>query len=374
MKVGCVADVHLGNFRKFGGALVAGLNDRCRAVLKALESSVEAATRADCNVYLVAGDLFDSSTPPPQLIAATQDILAKAKESMEVVILRGNHDMDSDTEGDDALGPLREWATIVEKPTVLSRGGGSIVCLPYDSRPAAEWFEATLDELMSSAPGSLLAMHLGMMDDNTPPWLRDARDAVSTQLVLAKMKQHEIPWGVAGNWHNHGAWGDDPEKPNLVQCGALVPTGWDNEGIDGYGGLIVFEARPPENGGSVSALTIPGPRFVRARTLTDLKKAEKKAKDRKLQVYVQLVSQPDEVADMTAELEAARARGGVVDGGVEVDAKLISAAAQTAARSAQKAETLEEALTGFVGSMPLDEDLDRKKVLELCSGWLGGGR
>lgn len=370
MRTGCVADVHLGNHRKFGGPVVAGLNDRCRATLTALEEAVTAARRRDCGLFLVAGDLFDASTPTPQLIAATQDILASAKKTMEVVLLVGNHDQESATEGDHALGPLREWATVVDKPTVLMRDGGHLVCLPYDSRPAAEWFASTVDELMEMAPGTLLAMHLGMMDDNTPPWLRESRDAVSVQLVLEKMKQHEIPFGVAGNWHNHGAWGDDPERPNLVQCGALVPTGWDNEGLDGYGGLVIFDTEAE----SVSAEVIPGPRFVKVRNLSELKKAEKRAKDRKLLLYVHFTAQPDELQAMTAEVEAVRERGGLVAGAVEADGKLITAAAHMAARGAQKAETLDEALTKFVGSMPLDEDLDRQEILGLCSGWLGGGR
>ena len=370
MRVGCVADCHLGNHRKFGGPVVAGLNDRCRATLKALDDAVAAADKARCDIFKVVGDLFDASTPTPQLIAATQDILARARGSMEVILVVGNHDQESATEGDHALGPLREWATIVDTPMILPRAGGNLLCLPYDARPAAEWFGPVVDSLCAAVSPDLIAMHLGMMDDNTPPWLRDSRDAVATQLVLEKMKEHEIPFGVAGNWHNHGAWGDDPERPNLVQCGALVPTGWDNEGLDGYGGLVIFDTEAK----TVSAEVVPGPRFVKARNLSELKKAEKRAKDRKLQVYVQLVADPEEVQVSVAELEAAKARGVVVDGGVEMDAKLVQAAAQTAARGAQKAETTEEALSKFVESMPLDEDISRPEVLALCSGWLGGGR
>ena len=368
MKVAAVADVHLGNFRKFGGAETAGLNDRCRAVLAALGASVVTARERGSEVFLVAGDLFDNDAPPPQLVAAVQDILAKAKETMEVVLLVGNHDQKSTTPGDHALGPFREWATIVDKPTVLMRGGAHILCLPYDPRPAVEWFAATVDEFCATAPVDLLAVHLGIMDDNTPPWLRDARDAVSAQLVLAKMKEHDIRWGVAGNWHNHAAWGDEPSRPNLVQCGALVPTGWDNEGVDGYGGLVLFD------GPNVAAEVIPGPRFVKVRNASELKKAEKRAKSLRCSLYVRFTADPELLGEATAELDAARARSVVLDGEAEADGKLVAAAARTAAHGARKAETLDEALAAFVGSMPLDDDLDREEVRALCAGYLGGGR
>ncbi len=367
MKVAAVADVHIGNHRKFGGVPNAGINDRCRYVLNALAEAVIKARSRGATVFLVAGDLVDGTNVSPQVVAAIQDILADARKTMEVILLVGNHDQESTTPGDHALGPFREWATVVDQPTVLLRGGAQILCLPYDPRPAAEWFGSVVDDFAKTAPIDLVAMHLGILDDATPPWLRESRDAIPSQTVLAKLKEHDIAWAVAGNWHNHGAWGDDPARPNLVQCGGLVPTGWDNEGIDGYGGLVFFD------GENVSADVIPGPRFVKVRNLGELKKAEAKAKRAKCPLFVRFIASPDDMTAMTAELDAAKERGVVLGGDTEADAGEVLAAARTAAHGAQKAETLEEALTSFVREMPLDDDLDRAEVRSLCVGYMGGG-
>lgn len=365
MHVAAIADLHIGNHRRFGGVPVVGINDRCRMTLDALAEAVKRARAKGAKTFLSAGDLFDDAKPSPQILSAVQDILRPAE--MDIILLVGNHEQESTAPGDHALGPLREWATVVDKPCVLQRRGGSILCLPYDPRPASEWFGPVVDELMLTGSADLLAVHLGILDDATPPWLRESRDAIPAQTVLARMDTHEIPFGVAGNWHNHGAWGENPERPNLVQCGALVPTGWDNEGLSGYGGLVFF------TDAGASADVIPGPRFVKARNLTEFKKTEKRAAKEGLRVYMRFIVSPDEMTSMTAELDLAKTRGVIVDGDAEADAALVTAAARTAAHGARKAETLEEALTSFVREMPLDDDLDRSEVLSLSRGYLGGG-
>lgn len=375
MRIACVADVHIGNHRKHGGPLVAGVNTRGAQTIEAFRAAVRRAREKEADTFVVAGDLFDYSRPEAPLIAAVQDVLEEAREpanghrGMEVVLLVGNHDQDSAEPGNHALSPLREWARVVEKPSVVNLSRGSLLALPYDPRPAGEWFDATVDELMAKAGAPCaLVVHLGIADSTTAPWLVNARDAIAADKVLAAMQRHDLNWGLAGNWHNHAAW--PPDAPRLIQCGALVPTGWDNEGLDGYGGVVLID----DSEGTVSAEVVPGPRFVKVRNAGALKKAERRAKLEGLSLYVNFVASADVLSDARSLLDEARERGTVVGGEANPDAGEAEAAARSAAYGARKAETLDEALHAFVGQMALDEDLDRKDVESRARGYLGGGR
>jgi len=95
-----------------------GINKRCGLVFATLEFALRRAHEEGCKVFVVNGDLFDTAKPSPQHLAETQRVLGQYPE-MQKVILLGNHDMESAEEGDNALGPLRPVAQIIEQPTIL---------------------------------------------------------------------------------------------------------------------------------------------------------------------------------------------------------------------------------------------------------------
>lgn len=329
VRVGFVADVHLGNHAVMGGPREAGINTRARGILDVLRDAVDRAASLGCSALVVAGDLFDDDHPCPQLLAEAAEVLT-AWRTLPVVLLVGNHDQRSTAAGDHALGPLAHTAgvRVVDAPTLVTvtpRGSASqgtpppsthpatdayprlvyLACVPYRREAAAsviaEGVAAVMRGVTPHHPLAVVA-HAGVIDGSTPAWLRDAHDALPAETLAAILAgttrealtdgvRHPLPRGpriaVVGNWHGHAAWGMPPEDyattphpatvpaplpagPALVQCGALVPTGFDNPGGAGrYGSLIVWDApwgapaqdAPATTPGAVYRVELRGPRF-----------------------------------------------------------------------------------------------------------------
>ena len=119
MKLFGIADIHIGNHRQCGGQLKDGLNERCRATLDVLRAAVDEVVAQD-GVLVVNGDLYDVLRPEAQVHRATQEILLPAMS----IVVKGNHESNSDAPGDHALGPLSPVATIVDVPTAYVLGEG----------------------------------------------------------------------------------------------------------------------------------------------------------------------------------------------------------------------------------------------------------
>lgn len=377
MKLVSCADIHLGNHRRFGGAEQVGLNVRCRHALDAFRAAVTLARARGAGALVVQGDLFDYSHAEPQLIAAVQRVLAEARTVMEVVLLVGNHDQDSTHRGDHALAPLEDYATVVDAPLVLpledNQALVELVCLPYNPDPAAEWLDKALGALCPEPPERragkvsrrVLAVHLGIADEETPPWLRGARDSVHIDALSDACVRHHVDLVLAGNWHNHARW-EDPGYATVVQVGALAPTGWDNPGLDGLGGVAEYDALK----GAVEMHFVPGPRFVTARSVAELQDVVAQGRRRGHKVYAQATLPREETAAALAYVQAAKASGELEDGEVLVDATEAKAAARTAAHAARQADTLEEAIAASVKAMNADDGVDRARVIARVMGYL----
>lgn len=381
MLIMSAADIHLGNHRRFGGVEHVGLNVRCLQALAVFSDAVKAARTAGAAALVVQGDLFDYSHAEPQLIAAVQEVLSVPRGDMQVILLTGNHDEDSTVPGDHALAPLRHYATVVDAPRVIElEDNGALVelvCLPYDPAPAGEWLDKTLATLCPAAPEArpgkdsarLLAVHLGIADNETPAWLRDARDAVHVDALTTLCERHEIAACFAGNWHNHAIW-EDPGFPAIVQVGALVPTGFDNPGLDELGGLATYDV----GAAKFTMAFLPGPRFVKARSVPELKDLVEQGHRRGHKVYAEtLVARADVPAAM-AFVNEAKGAGMLQGAEVLTDPADAKAEARTAAYVARKADTLDEALSAYVAAMTVDEGVDRAAVLGRARAYLVGGR
>jgi len=253
--VAFVADVHVWNHKRCGGPVVAGVNRRASDIIGSIREATTRSAALGASTFVVAGDLFDAVNPPPQVM--TEAISAMQAGNQRVVILAGNHDRASNVPGDHCLGPLAHLHRfeVIETPEILDAGDHTIAAIPFLPGHAPDYLPSVVRDL-GAPEGSVLCLHLGVYDDNTPFYLKDSDDAVPASLVLALCREHGFPAAVVGNWHERRAWkGEDGTI--IQQIGALAPTGWDNPGIDPYGGVAFW------NGDRIVMGTAPGPRFLK---------------------------------------------------------------------------------------------------------------
>lgn len=352
-KIAFIADVHVGNPTTFGGPVVCGVNVRGNQVLDALEAAVR--ETEDCDALVVCGDLFDVADPNPQTVARVMNILRKRGTSL---LLCGNHDMVSTSPGDHALAPLDrlKYATALDAPSYWGGTSYSLLMVPFQPGDARQWFPEVVASLANnvSEVTRVLAFHLGVIDKDTPSFLRDAHDAIPLEVVQDVMERHGISCAYCGNWHNPKRWG------KVIQCGALAPTGWDNPGWD-YGQVHVLDTAT----GHTSIRHIPGPRFLSVSTLDAARESFIEAKRRGCELYLNL---KDEAAQ---DLEEVRSWGVLARAVTDTsDAKEATRAAATAVR---EAGTLKEALARYVAEMPIEDGVDRGKVLEMAGRYLSQG-
>lgn len=359
-----VADCHIGNHTVFGGPLVSGLNSRCLMALSALNHAAHLAHTDKAQAFVVAGDLFDTSEPLPQQIAEVQRIL---DELPLVVVLRGNHDMVSSARGDHALGPLEALKNVLvaAEPLAVRIEDTALLCVPFQTGDAREWFpeairRAAEDTMGAGAQHRVLAFHLGVIDDRTPPYLRTAHDAVPLELVADLMEQYDIRAAFCGNWHEHRVW----QLPNkkLVQIGATAPTGFDNPGWN-YGRSARYDTATHP---AVTSNDLQGPRFFNVNSLAEVAAALSHPSSAEQRFF----SLKGEAA---GAIEQVRAMPGVTGARAVVDNEAARAATRAAATAVRKAETLDEALSEYVAAMPVAEGVARERVLALAKTYLGRG-
>lgn len=366
MRIGFVADVHVGNHRVHGGPVVAGINDRARLVIDTLRRAYRTAAQQGCREFVVLGDLFDHDDPTPQMVREVGAALEGGKP--HVSLLLGNHDMRSDAEGDHAFGPLR-WIGA----SVLSAPGQylpAMAALPFRPGPAEEWLPQAVRALGGGY--SVLGFHQGIADETTPHYLRDPLppDAVRIETVVSLARECHIPVVVAGNWHEYRAW----EHPTVrvIQVGALCPTGYANPGVEGYGRLVVVDTDAPVE---VTIYEIPGPRFHNLRGDPGKWPSwDRLTKDRRSEVWAHFVRAEVTVADLAlvrADLARAKASGVVRDYQVVPIAEEARRATRAAAEAARTGRDLPDAVARYVGRMQLPPGVDAGEVVARARKYLG---
>lgn len=360
MKVGFVADTHIANFKRWGGPIVAGINRRCALALAAIQTAAELAVASECAALVICGDLFDHAKPEPQIVARVQEILAFVRRNgCRPIVLVGNHDQVSSAPGDHALGPLAPVAKIIDSPCCVEVDDVELVLVPFNPAPATENFAAWVDRALVSSFGRerrICAAHVGIIDATTPAFLRGARDAIPVEQIARICAERGIEAVSVGNWHTRKLW---TTEPPVFQAGTLAPAGFDDPGMRGYGALAIWDSAT-----GFSHVRIPGPRFIVARA-----PAELSAEVRRAQVgdtlFISFRGPADEhesVRDILVILEG----DGIAVGGIEFVADDDGGEAQAEAADQARAagESLAEALSAFVASMPVPQDVDRQAVLE----------
>ena len=366
-RVFALADIHLGNPKKLGGPVTCGVNTRGYEVLAVVERVVTSALLRDATI-LVLGDVFDTSSPPPQLISSFMDLMNKAIDAgQRWELLVGNHDAFSADVDDHALGPMA-WMPNVrvygDQPTLLSIGTLDIVLVPYMTPVNVTTLTSALTMVFNRPKlygrRRALALHAGIYDETFPLYLRGQADAVSVTELDEVVLKFDLDEVIAGNWHNAHLWMRDTHR--ILQTGALCPTGWDNEG-PAYG--YVWPVGFPK--GRDPGLELRGPRFSTVRADhydEDVAKVALGAR-----TYVRLI------AASSAELLDAERRIRLDLPNIDslVFDKVISHKAATdAAEDAvvQALSSIDDSVAAFIEKMKLDDDVDRTAVHARVSKYL----
>ena len=385
MSIAFVADCHLANHGRMGGAAEAGLNRRCRLTLDVLDEAVQRAGEVGCTTLIVLGDLFDEVRPPAQLIAEASRILGPCRPDVidQVVLLVGNHEQGSTAPGDHSLAPLAfvPGVKVVEGPAVIevpSRPAGAvshkaalrILCVPFRPGVASEWLPGVVREYVGDfaqekkAPPLLLALHMGIFDNATVPYLRGASDAIVADQLAEMCLELGIAAALVGNWHDRKRWryGKDKRFVELVQVGALCPTGFDNPGLVGFGGLALWQK------GDITIVDLPGPRFLKLKLGEPLPDQPMDGHS----WFVELTASSSRFEEAHAFMMKAQVDGLPIEAWEVVpDSDEIAQAAADAAQGAAAAEKLEDAVAAFIEKMRLPDGVERGAVLEKSRGYLG---
>lgn len=349
-----VADLHLGNHQTHSGTLLAGINDRCRHILDALGRVVDVVEADPDGVLVIEGDAFDKVRPNPPVLAAAQALF----DRVPTIVIKGNHEANSDEFGDHALGPLRPVATVVETDTVFNLDGVALWCIPFRRAPAPEWIADAFAACAAQDPNPpghprVVGVHLGIADKKTAKFLQGKPDSIAADVIADLCFKHNVDHVYAGNWHDQRRWeffNTATSTPVIIdQVGALVPTGWNNEGLTGYGGLGIYGRKPkPE------LLQLDGPRFVKALTDDDIDELLKLDDATRSRVYLRAYTEPDRVSSLSDQLHGAGFK--IVE--VHAHAVYRQAAAKQAATRAASADNVDDAIDGYVMRAPLPKGME----------------
>jgi hypothetical protein len=267
-KIAFVADCHVGNFKAHGGLVTAGLNVRGQMSTAAFREAVVKARDSGADTLFVAGDLFHSRRPEPAVIAAVLKALVEEAAELPVVIIPGNHDMlDATAElGNTACEPLYQAATIINDPSWVVTSIGNVLAVPFrGGMPMADYLDEVLNgymvgTLMKDDSPAMLLTHVGVYDDQSPPWCKDATDAIHKDRLFALLEQAGIETAFVGNFHHMRAWSHvdkDDRLYRIVQCGTLCPHSHSDQGqFPRVGAMWMFD------GEDLEPVEIAGPRFI----------------------------------------------------------------------------------------------------------------
>jgi len=367
VKHGYIADVHLHNHPYRGGETIAGINDRARATLRALRSACEAAHDVGCKDLTILGDLFDTTKPIPQLIKEAQDAL---EDWLPTKVVMGNHDRNSATIGDHALGPLEPVSDLIFVPSISN--ATDVLYLPFNSAPVMSWFEKEVAHWASASLTQLnvICAHFGLHDADfrkRNPWAEACADAAPVEEIMRVMEKFDVKALFAGNWHAHRRWTSQNDgPPHIVQVGALCPTGFDNPGLEDYGKLVIYDD------GAVSSITIPGPRFITIKREEDVIPHVLMAQEGRHQLYLRWPVSSEYVLSATEGLRAVQDQypDTLVSFEVLPDQRVTKVRAHAAAAAARSGKTLQLATEEYVQRMELPDGVRRERVLDLTKKFL----
>jgi hypothetical protein len=246
MRLAIVADVHVHNPPLLGGLSVNGLNERCRKTISVLAAAARFARESSATL-VIAGDLFDTVKPSPQMLYAVMAVLENP-----TWVMPGNHDRVTDAPMDHACAPLAKvpGVVVIDQPMAI----GGVVFVPPAPRgtPASEWLAESLESCCPDEGGVLVA-HFGIAHAKAPS-NRVSPSSLDIGDAFRLMSAHGIRRMFSGDWHER--YHEARDGMTVTQIGALVPTGWDNPGRD-FGYLSLYDTETD----LVTTRKFGGPRF-----------------------------------------------------------------------------------------------------------------
>jgi DNA repair exonuclease SbcCD nuclease subunit len=367
-KLAFIADLHVGNHKALASPGVNGINSRCQETLDQLQRAVEVANEEDA-ALVILGDLVDTATPKPQILTEITRILTTCSKGTH--ILKGNHDSVSSVEGDHALGTLglHPGITVYEKPKSVYLEGTKthMWFVPFRAGPASSWFGKDVGELSSwldeHAPETenvVCGFHLGVSDNNTKQYMRGHDDSLEIGELVKLAKNHKrVKKFLCGNWHNRQRWERKRPVLEVLQVGALCPTGWDNPGRDGYGGVAVLDGLTME----LRVRETGGPRFTSYVGLGSISEAVSDE-------YVEVLIPSEEKLSANRSLKKLKEEGKIRGYRLRIDSTKEKAQAKRAAASTRSAENIQSALENYIKHMKIEETLQKKELLNRCREYL----
>jgi exonuclease SbcD len=166
MRVIHVADTHLG-YGNFSGKLdpVRNLNQRECDVYDAWHAAIDVALEREPQLFIHAGDLFDSSRPSPRAIVEALTGFAKLRDAgIPAVVIAGNHSTPRFRSGGSVFEILKEFGitAVWGAPETVTVNGLAVHCIPHEPQP-----EQLLEDIRSlaldgAAAGNILVLHAGL--------------------------------------------------------------------------------------------------------------------------------------------------------------------------------------------------------------------
>jgi hypothetical protein len=280
----------------------------------------------------------------------------------------------SSAEGDHALGTLglHPGITVYEKTNYIWLEGTKtwLWFIPFRAGPASTWFKKDVDELSSlfeqrlaklgKGENVVCVFHLGVSDGDTKHYMRGHDDSITVSELVSIAKNHKnIKKFVCGNWHNRQRWERKRPKLEILQVGALCPTGWDNPGVDGYGGVAVLDGLKM----NLTMHETGGPRFTSYVGLGGISGATSDE-------YVEVLIPSEEKLSANHALKKLKEEGKIRGYRLRIDSTKEKAQAKRAAASTRSAENVQSALENYIKHMKVEETLQKKELLNRCREYL----
>ena len=363
MKIALVADVHIGNHKKFFGTDKASINTRCQITLDTLDYALDAALRAKCCAFYVLGDLFDTSKPEPQILKATQEIFAKYKEQMNIYLLIGNHDMRSQLVGDHALGPLSPCIKgVIETPTSHIYESVELISVPFKTGSATDWLTAGIASLYRSNPSEtrILLTHTGIVIGRTPFWLKKSKNAIVYDTFTEVLNKYKISFMFAGDWHFR------MQEDKAMQVGALCPTGFDNPGLYDNGTLVILNTNPV----GFDIQDVPGPRFVVVKSLNVREEILQELVETGYSVFLKLAVPTAVHDEARTVVDSLIKRKLIVNGEVDTSKEIEVEEARLARTDLRAVNTIPEQISAYVSMMHVNPMVKKENVIARVTEYL----
>jgi calcineurin-like phosphoesterase family protein len=308
-----ISDVHLGNHKQNGGAIIGGVNARFEQTLQTLKDTLD---KNPHEPVVIAGDLFDKSTPTMAQVGKVAAILRH--RLMPTYLMMGNHDHNSSGEYDYSFSPLCSslLVELITKPQYVNVENLRVFLCPYPHH--------LLDQEVNHADAAIA--HAGIADGATPSFLISDKVLEVGKLVKWQEK-YSVPYVFSGDWHARSCWLDGKAVSDTtiltskaagtrqIQIGALAPTGFDNQGF-AYGSAWVL--KKDSQGPKVALQHALGPRFLRSDDREAVRSFVERCKLLNCEPYVRFDGTMEPICENFSQPKARKADSKVSEAAVQL--------------------------------------------------------